>query len=175
MEALLILCCEFLRRTKRRRIFWRAKSIKNIKANAMIKTRCVCVCVWERGGERESLQNRNEEKFRGQRKSNNASRRICDWYRSFAAGECSKAFVKSYLKVKGHCIRLVAYDGCRGGREKETVGGEGRRVRNARRVPVKAELPDDQRALKEDWDASAATRLTTRPCVRARVCVARRN
>lgn len=38
-------------------------------------------------------------------------------------------------------------------------------MRNARRVPVKAELPDDQRALKEDWDASAATRLTKRPCV----------
>lgn len=37
-------------------------------------------------------------------------------------------------------------------------------MRNARRIPVKAELPDDQRALKEDWDASAATRLTTRPC-----------
>lgn len=37
---------------------------------------------------------------------------------------------------------------------------------------MKAELPDDQRALKEDWDASAATRLTTRPCVCAcvRVC-----
>jgi len=43
-------------------------------------------------------------------------------------------------------------------------------LRNARRVHVKAELPDDQRALKEDWDASAATRLTTRQCVCAYVC-----
>lgn len=48
---------------------------------------------------------------------------------------------------------------------------EGRRVRNARRVPVKAELPDDQRALKEDWDTLAATRLTTRPCVCTCACV----
>lgn len=40
-----------------------------------------------------------------------------------------------------------------------------------RTAPVKAELPDDQRALKEDWDASAATRLTTRSYVCAYVCV----
>lgn len=66
-------------------------------------------------------------------------------------------------------------------REKETFQVEGQRVRNARRVPVKAELPDDQRALKEDWDTSVATRLTMRPCVcacarvRVCVCVVRRN
>lgn len=54
-------------------------------------------------------------------------RRIRDWYQSFAGGGCSKAFVKSYLKVKGHCIREMPSRTRRlsEGREEETFDGEG--------------------------------------------------
>ena len=151
---------------KRCRMFWRAKNIKNIKANVMVENRA-----WES----KSLRNRGKERFWGRwlRRSNNPQR-IRNRYQSFATGGCSKAFVKSYLKVKGHCICEMPsrIRWLSGRRETETFGIEGQWVRNARRVFVKAELPDDQRALKEDWDASAATRLTTHPCIYAYVfCV----
>lgn len=99
---------------------------------------------------------------------------------SRGAGGISKAFVKSYLKVKGHGGRTrdggprSAGNGTRVGEEvrgaRDTVERSGG-VEKRAAGNVKAEPPDDQRALKEDWVASVATRLTRRVRVRTRACV----
>lgn len=66
---------------------------------------------------------------------------------------------------------LVAYDVSRGGNPRWRGG----MVRNARRLPVKAEPSDDQRALKEDWVASALLVLRDVRVSYVCICMIRRN